>query len=62
MGQPSKSRKGNGAVKLIGRDFLNKKTEMIERHYFESADTLKVFVASFCMPWGDYCYLEGVKI
>jgi hypothetical protein len=48
--------KRNGSVKLIGKNFFNKKTRCMEKHYFENVDTLKVFIASFCMPWGDYEY------
>ena len=44
------------SVRLIGRNFVNKKTEKTEIHYFENAYTLRLWVVSMCMPWGDYLY------
>ncbi len=55
------SRTGDYAPGIISRIFMNKKTFKNERHNFENAYTLRLWLVSMCGAHGDYEYLEGVR-
>jgi hypothetical protein len=43
-------------TKFVARYFFNRLTLQMEKHNFDNAHTLKLWVASMCLPWGDYEY------